>query len=825
MSLKCLLSALFLDLTTSNKLLYPFRFLVASMPSRRDAIFITANFNWRVCLNGCRLCLIETASNGVMLSLRDKRDILAVGPPIEIGGYKYVVPNGTAKPKLKSHLSTMFSKKLPNFRLSPLTKAAFFIFHFSFFTQLAPSVLTAQNVVLTAKSINILTWKAHEKMAYAAIEAGKNAEAAEHFDAAFLLKPEKLELAEAAANTFRVCRDYAKAAERFQNLLNNPKYPTARLDYALALQQKGEFDEAIPEFLMYLNNYNAKNREAVSERIEAYINGCSLGIRQLDSAKMAKVKLEHLDINTADNDIAPVPFGDDVLYFTTIGTGNKAKIFRSQQASANNWVAPMPLKSLQIPDETPFGNGTFSPDGNRFYCTMCQILSKKREKTRNCGIYFLKRTRDGWTPPTRLSDRINAPEGNTTHAFVMHKGNKEIMFFSSNRTGGQGGMDIWLTARFKNDENSEFEAPLNLGAVVNTEGDEVTPFYDADATALYFASNGRATIGGLDIFKSEGFQQRWTSPANLGVPYNSSADDYYFAKNGSKTGGFFVSNRAFGMEKIGTRDDDIFQFLFDDRNELSVSGQIFDKKTVSLLENARTSLYEKRASSMGDGRLLASVMSPTGVFFFPLLPKKSYTLEVEKDGFRLESVAFSTLDTGKTVLKNIVRDFYLERYATLISLNSEGSDKLEVNSDKLEMKSDKLDVKNESKTAQKAENTEGVSKVKSEKLKVKSEEEKAAQNVKSEVKADVKVQFKVQVLAYETDLKDNLKVKKLERVEDLGDFETEIATINGKLFKRVLLPCASYSAAVATLQKVKDRSLTDAFLVKYEDGKRTNKSK
>lgn len=722
-------------------------------------------------------------------------------------------------------------KKLPNLAALRTSKAVFFIFHFSLFTQLTPSVLTAQNVVLTAKSINILTWKEHEKLALAAIEAGKNAEAAEHFDAAFLLKPEKLELAEAAANSFRVCRDYAKAAERFQNLLNNPKYPYARLDYALALQQKGEFDEAIPEFLMYLNNYNAKDREAVSERIEGYINGCSLGIRQSDSAKMAKVRLEHLDINTADNDIAPVPFGDDVLYFTTIGTNNNAKIFRSQQASANNWVTPVPLKSLQIPDETPFGNGTFSPDGNRFYCTMCQITSKKREKTRNCGIYFLKRTRDGWTPPTRLSDRINAPEGNTTHAFVMHKGNKEIMFFSSNRMGGQGGMDIWLTSRFKNDENSEFEAPLNLGAVVNTEGDEVTPFYDSDAAALYFASNGRATIGGLDIFKSEGFQQRWTSPANLGVPYNSSADDYYFAKNGSKTGGFFVSNRSFGMEKIGTRDDDIFQFLYDDRNELSVSGQIFDKKTATLLENARTSLYEKRASSMGDGRLLASVMSPTGTFSFPLLPKKSYTLEVEKDGFRIESAAFSTLDTGKTVLKNIVRDFYLERYATLVSLKNEGSDKLKVNSDKLEggsdkleTKSDKLDVKNESKTAQKAENTEGVSLIKNEKLKIK-DDGKTVQNGKTDVKTDIKVQFKVQVLAYETDLKDNLKVKKLERVEDLGDFETEIATINGKLFKRVLLPCASYAVAVSTLQKVKDRSLTDAFLIRYEDGKRTTKSK
>jgi tetratricopeptide (TPR) repeat protein len=724
-------------------------------------------------------------------------------------------------------------KKLSNLDVLTPIKALFFIFHFSFFIFGDPSVLTAQNVVLTAKSIDNLSWKAHEKLANAAAEAGKNAEAAEHFDAAFLLKPQKLELAYNAANAFRTCRDYAKAAERFHNLLNNPKYPDARLDYALALQQKGEFDEAIPEFSIYLNNYNNKDRAIVSERIEDHINGCLLGIKQADSAKLAPVKLEHLDINTADNDIAPVPFGDDVLYFTTINSANNAKIFRSQQANANTWSAGTPLSSLKISEETPFGNGTFSPDGSRFYCTMCQEMGRKGEKKRNCGIYFLKRTNDGWTPPTRLPDRINALEGNTTHAFVLHKGNKEIMFFSSNRTGGQGGMDIWLTARFKADENSEFEAPLNLGAIVNTEGDEVTPFYDAEATALYFASNGRATVGGLDIFRTEGFQQRWTSPANIGAPYNSSADDYYFARNATKTGGFFVSNRAFGMEKIGTRDDDIFQFLYDDRNELTISGQIFDKRTTTLLENARTSLYEKRNSASNDGRLLSSVMCPTGVFKFPLLPKKSYSLEIEKDGFRVESMSFSTIDSGKTVVKNLMRDVYLERYAAFVSNRN-----VDI--------SPSPTVKNEEKTAQNAVYTEGSSselKIKNLKLKDKNDVKKTSseektpqiitytegssseQKIKKEEVKNKGVQFKIQVLAYETGVKDNVNVKKLERVEDLGDFETETATINGKIFKRVLIAFDSYATAAATLQKVKDRSLTDAFLIRYEDGKRTNKSK
>jgi tetratricopeptide (TPR) repeat protein len=703
-------------------------------------------------------------------------------------------------------------------------KVTLFTFHFSLFTLTAPSVLTAQNVVVAAKSVDNVSWKAHEKLGIAAAESGRNADAADHFDAAFLLKPDKIELAYNAAIAFRACRDYAKAAERYRSLLNNPKYPTARLDYAVSLQQKGDFDEAVTEFTIYLNNYNAKDRETVKEQIEQYVNGCEFAIKQTDSAKIAQVHLEHLDINTPDNDIAPVPFGDDVLYFTTINNANIAKIFRTQQADANTWSAVTPLTSLKIPEATPFGNGTFSPDGNRFYCTMCQTLDKKSDKKRVCGIYFLKRTAEGWTPPTRLPDRINAPDGNTTHAFVMHKGNKEIMFFASNRIGGRGGMDIWLTSRFKTDENSEFESPLNLGGIVNTEGDEVTPFYDAEATALYFASNGRATIGGLDIFRSEGFQQRWTSPLNMGAPYNSSADDYYFAKNGTKTGGFFVSNRSLGMEKIGTRDDDIFQFLFDDRNELTIAGQIFDKKTTELLENARVSLYEKRGTS--DGRLLTSVMCPTGAFRFPLLPKKSYTLDIEKDGFRIESTSFSTLDTAKVLIKNQIKDFHLERYASFVS-----------NSDMLTAKiSDVKTIQKEIYTEGGSDNKNKLPRGGSEPINTKIEEKTPqiitfTEGVNSEEKSKTEranaktIQFKIQVLAYETDSKDNLNVKKLERVEDLGNFETETASINGKTFNRILISFDSYTLAVAALQKVKDRSLTDAFLIRYEDGKRTNKSK
>jgi hypothetical protein len=669
-----------------------------------------------------------------------------------------------------------------------------------FFILLPPSVMWAQKTSVPTTTRNYKELVNHaEKL----IEQGDLAEAAAQLEAAYQLKPKKIDLAYQAAQLYKNSREYRKAVPLFRAIISEKKFPNIHLEYAQALQQAGDWDEAIPEFLIYLNNYNGKDREQVSERIEDYIAGCSQGIRQSDSTKATNVLVEHLSesINTQENDIAPVPFGDDVLYFTS-RWNDAAKMLRSRQMG-NEWTAAEPLKNLPIPVSTQIGNGTFSPDGARFYCTMCQEVGKKKKKS--CGIYYLKRTKDAWTAPIRLSERINHADsdegGMTTQPYIMHKGNNEILFFTSNRSGGRGGMDIWLSSRTRANENSDFDSPMNLGAIVNTEGDEVTPFYDDDEQTLYFASNGRATMGGLDIFKSNGSGQRWTSPQNIGVPFNSGADDWYFVKNKMQANGFFVSNRSFGMEKISSRDDDIYSFSINDKIELLVSGHIFEKNTKSLLENARMSLYEQRSNGEGDLRLLSSVMCAEGSYQFTILPQKTYTLEVEKDGFRIGSAVFSTKDS----LKNGTRDFFLERYTTFASHDSEKE------------KTQSQTTQTGYLPTQKNESEKKITKKTDAATETKSRDIKPKQAKES-------IQFKVQVLAYETAL-DDVNVKKLKRVEDLGDFETEKASINGKSYTRIMLTYDTYDAAASALRKVKERSLTDAFVVRYENGKRTNKSR
>ncbi len=650
-----------------------------------------------------------------------------------------------------------------------------------------------------------LSSKKHVKLAQQLLADNKFGAAAQHYEAAWSQKPKKLEWLNEAAQSYLKAREYRKAAESFGTIKDNKFFPKARLNYAISLQQSGQFDEAIPEFLLYLNGYDGKDRDDVQERIEDYINGCTAAIRQMDSVESKKIQFEHLSasINSVEDDVAPMPFGDDILYFTHI-TNDNSKLLRSQQLS-NDWSLAQDVQSLPLLGNFSIENGVFSSDGSRFYCTACQMVQVKKEKKRTCAIYVLKRSDKGWSSPVKLPERINTEGGITTQPYVFTKDGKEILLFASNRVGGKGGMDIWNATRdLKGDSYTE---PQNMGSNINTEGDEATPYYEPEENALYFSSNGLASFGGLDIFKSKGLDNKWSAAENIGAPFNSGADDYFFVKNKSLTSGFFVSNRTIGMEKISSRDDDIFSFKINNRIELSVAGKIFEKESKSTLENARISLYERRGGEIL--RLLSSMMAVDGSYKFSLLPQKSYVLEIDKDGFRQTVFDFNTKDS----LKNISQNFNLERFMVLASSRVETSVKEADKKNEPVVANENKSPKNKPDNAKKTADTEGVTKSNVD-----------VKTTMSKKKPSSGVSFKVQVLAYE--MLDNTNRKRLSRVDDLGDFDTEKATVNGKTFTRVMLASfENYDEAVRILKKVKDRSLTDAFIIRYENGARTNRSK
>jgi len=136
-------------------------------------------------------------------------------------------------------------------------------------------------------------------------------------------------------------------------------------------------------------------------------------------------------------------------------------------------------------------------------------------------------TKTGWSEPVKLGEMINAAGANTQQPFVTADG--KYLLFASNRTGGQGGYDLWYAPL----SNGQPGTPVNMGAVINTAYDEQAPSYHAASSSLVFSSNGRIGMGGYDFFQSKGsVSGNWSEPVNMGYPVNSVKDDIYLISRG-----------------------------------------------------------------------------------------------------------------------------------------------------------------------------------------------------------------------------------------------------------------------------------------------------
>jgi len=161
-------------------------------------------------------------------------------------------------------------------------------------------------------------------------------------------------------------------------------------------------------------------------------------------------------------------------------------------------------------------------------CSSCALNNDGTElflyKTDNYdGAIYSSTYKDGyWTPIKKLNRNINT-KFYESHASISADGKK--LYFTSNRDGGQGNLDIYVSEK---DGIGEWGPAVNMGPVVNTPYNEDTPFITGDGTTLYFSSEGHTSMGGYDNFRSLFTQSAWQTPENIGYPLNSSDDDKFY---------------------------------------------------------------------------------------------------------------------------------------------------------------------------------------------------------------------------------------------------------------------------------------------------------
>ncbi|RME95017.1 MAG: outer membrane peptidoglycan-associated protein, partial [Bacteroidetes bacterium] len=342
-----------------------------------------------------------------------------------------------------------------------------------------------------------MSWRKHRKLARELEEKGDYFAAAENYRMAWEKKQSKEELIYRAAENYFRLRDYRNAADAYQHVPNNYNDDQlVLLKYARALKQDGQYEKAKTVFEQLSSSYTGPDKAILQDIVSSEMRGINL-VRSLNTNMDRRMEILHpgIGINTEAEEFGPVSIDANTLWFTST-MGGTARIYASQRMG-RNWSKAETPAGFPVVEGGQYAHGSMSPDGQRFYFTICNNDKGWQGINTRCEIYVTKQSANGWTKPERLPDYINLDKANTTMPQVVHQAGQEYLFFASNRDGGRGGMDIWYAARDLGLDNNDFTFPVNLGPSVNTLGDELTPYYLTDEGVLYFSSNGHPGMGGF----------------------------------------------------------------------------------------------------------------------------------------------------------------------------------------------------------------------------------------------------------------------------------------------------------------------------------------
>lgn len=273
-------------------------------------------------------------------------------------------------------------------------------------------------------------------------------------------------------------------------------------------------------------------------------------------------------LNTPYSEFAAIEYGDGgEIYFSSYSpnlTKQYSSLFPAYFRSdiyktyylPKGLAVPQKIELSKSKQETHNANLTFSPNQKYFSFTQCEYTGD------NCKIYWGEIDENEFIKNIKETN-ININNSNQTQPFlILDEYGDGILFFSSNRPGGYGGYDLYYSIV----KNFNFQTPINLGPIINTAGNEITPYYDLRDSTLFFSSNFHTGLGGFDIFSSKGYLNSWQKVKNIGSPINSPFNDFYFYRNNYDFDGYVTSNRKGAYFMNGQYCCyDIFAFYIEDK--------------------------------------------------------------------------------------------------------------------------------------------------------------------------------------------------------------------------------------------------------------------
>lgn len=415
-----------------------------------------------------------------------------------------------------------------------------------------------------------------------------------------------------------------KSIPYFEYALKNAKDLPAVLYYDLGMiyLKDENMSKAIENFTKFKEVSSKADKKSMSMADEA-LQICNNAVALMSVPRNFKVTHFNSIINTKYTEYNPVVSADEsVMAYTALRpntgktrTGDKfiEEIYITYNSNGS-WSEP---KVIPLAHDYNVGTAGLSPDGQKMLIFMGGAVDPG-------SLFQITKSGETWSKPSLITPTLNTPKYLESTASITPDG--KVIYFASDRMGGQGGLDIFKTSM---QANGSWSAPVNLGPDVNSKANEDAPFIHPDQRTLFFTSDGHNTMGGRDIFVTRLNNNKWTHPENMGYPVNTTVNDNYFTLIADGTRAYFSSDRKGGM---GGQDIYFIDLPPESANIplTMIKGKILNAETGKPMP---TKIY---LIDNETNKKLDFVYDPdpeTGTYLIILPPAKNYDMVIESEGF------------------------------------------------------------------------------------------------------------------------------------------------------------------------------------------------
>ena len=458
-------------------------------------------------------------------------------------------------------------------------------------------------------------------------------------------------------------------------------YHKSSTNFIFVISKCPKLEEWSSYYYLGTISYNLKDYKATRKYLQAYLkHEPSDSIAEATAQSMLLNIQKHFElidnpvpfnpislkggINTGDDEYLPVISPDGELIFYT-----HRYVKRSNTAANLEEVEEFTVSMLDFSAdslnpiftpgrklEAPFNDGrnqggaSITIDNNQIFITICDYKRGAYTSYKDCDIFFSEYTDGNWLALKNLGTTVNS--ANTFEGQPAITGDGSVLFFVSNRTGGYGGLDIYQSVR---DVKGNWGKPLNLGPVINSAGDDKTPFIHTDSQTLYFTSNGRFGMGGFDIFYSQySGMGYWEEPKNMGYPINSANDELAYTVSADGNRMYFASKSLNKQDNWDLYTSELYHEARP-KKVLFVKGTLYDNNGAGA-SDARITLTGINNNTQTTGM----IDKTTGKYAVAvqLDETEKYVLTARKQGHVFRTAYLNTIDSVLRV--PTVIDFHLD---------------------------------------------------------------------------------------------------------------------------------------------------------------------